>query len=114
MSLSYARRFIWDMAVELAFDCVQVGMNFPNRKNNPILERLNESASLLVSHIRRDLKRMSRYGEKESYFETAQHFLSDMELQIQIANGLGFLKKARLHKFQRRISALEKLMEVKS
>ena len=113
MRTEYASEMIWELAVELVFDCFFSSLTYPNRTGNPVVVRTRESGSLLLNHIRADLWRLER-GVKRPFFEMAQRFLDELDLQLQIAVGLGFLNNDHYQRLIGQVRALESLMGVAS
>ena len=110
MASGYVRRLIWELSVELAFDCFYASSFFPNAKKNHVVFKLKDSMALVVFHIRKELKRKTHDLTPMACFELAQRFLDDVELQLQIANGLGFLDGDGFRRLHGQAMALGKLM----
>ncbi len=114
MSWTDALRLIWELAVELAFDCYYNSGSFPNARHNHVGLRLQDSSALMVTHIRRELKSMSQKPRGPACLKLVQCFLDDVALQLQIANGLGFIDAERFRSLNTLALALEKLIAVRT
>jgi len=106
MDMEYVRHLIWDLAMELTFDCFYAGNTFPVPQKNPIVLRLKSSVILMTTHIENLL---ANHLTRDS-FQTALHFLGDVELQIQIAMGLGFMEEGKCKQLGGMAASLRKLM----
>ncbi len=104
--MDYVNHLIWDLAMELTFDCFFVTQVFPASNKNHVARRLKSSSALMTTHVRKSLKQEGRHRS----FQTALHFLGDVELQIQIAQGLGFLEPSGCHRLRRMAASLQQLM----
>lgn len=88
MSASYTEKVIWDLSVELAFECFSACQNFPMAQQNHVAFRLKESAAAVVANVHSGLK---TGGDQQPWFETAIWFMKDLRNQLKVADCLGFM-----------------------
>ena len=88
MNPSYTEKVIWDLSVELAFECFSACQNFPRAQENHVAHRLKDAAAAVASNVRSGLKAP---GDHRPWFETAMWFMKDLRTQLKIADCLGFM-----------------------
>lgn len=110
MTAVYAKRVIWDLTVDLAFDCFWWCDRFPNPSVNPVAVRLRAAVAGSMDHVRAAFKNLRQTGAAEDVFATARLCLDDLELQLQIACGMGLLDSRYSQRLERLVQALSLLL----
>ncbi len=103
----YARTLIWDLSIELVFECFHLSHSFPLAHNNQVGLRLKEASAAAVTHVRHGLERLEN---PEPWFKTAAWFLQEIQQQLQVAHFLGFIGQDGFQQLTDLLETVRRLM----
>ncbi len=95
---------VWELAVELVFDCFCACNRFPRAWANPLAIQLKFSAGELL----REIRRLSNSSSHET--RPAVNRLYDLAQLLQASRGLGFLDVTNFTALDREAQALQRLL----
>lgn len=106
---SYRELLVWQKGIELVKEIYEVIKMFPKEETYALCDQLRRSAVSIPSNIAEGQARQHT-GEFKQFLFIALGSLAELDTQLVIANGLGYLKTEGLDRLNGQIAELQKMI----
>lgn len=106
---SYRELLVWQKSIELVKEIYKVIKMFPKEETYALCDQLRRSAVSIPSNIAEGQARQHT-GEFKQFLFIALGSLAELDTQLVIANGLGYLKTEGLDRLNGQIAELQKMI----
>jgi len=106
---SFRELKVWQKAYDLSLAVYEVSKSFPPSEQYGLASQMKRAAVSVASNIAEGYGRVS-YREKDSFYSIAHGSLTEVENQILIASGVGYIPANYLEKLERDIVEIHKML----
>ena len=101
---------IWEKTIDLLFDGFLEFNSFQGHQAKTLIKEFKEDGGFLALWMLKAMAPTASQITRQGYFETARLFLGLLELHLQIANGLGLLRKGEFRALSGKSRRLDRLL----
>jgi len=110
MLKSYKELKVWEKAYQVCLDLSQITRNFPQEEKYGLTSQIRRAAISIPSNIAEGYGRKTT-GEYIQALYVAYGSLCELEIQILLAVGLGYLSSEKNTVFQKEIGDVERMLK---
>ncbi|HZV45942.1 MAG TPA: four helix bundle protein [Thermodesulfovibrionales bacterium] len=110
MLKSYKELKVWEKAYQVCLDLYQITRNFPQEEKYGLTSQIRRAAISIPSNIAEGYGRKTT-GEYIQALYVAYGSLCELETQILLAVGLGYLSSEKNTVFQKEIGDVERMLK---
>jgi four helix bundle protein len=109
MERPYKKLDLWNVAMEVVFDVYKLTKDFPVHERYGLVDQLRRAAVSVPSNIAEGSSRNTR-KEFANFLYMAQGSLSELDTQLEIAKGLGYIASGEFANIQEKIDRVGKMI----
>lgn len=106
---NFKQLHVWKKSYQLALSIYKVSQSFPSEEKFGLTSQLRRASISISSNIAEGFSRET-FRDKLKFYSIARGSLTEVESQILVSHGLGFIDRGTLEKIQKEIDTTGKIL----